>query len=158
MQNHTHPAESLAEELAAAKKLVALLKREQDHLVAVDVEGLDGVTEEKSGIVMRMTELALRRHRVLAAAGFDGSEAGMQAWMNSANAAFAHRDSWAELLKAAQQAKELNRANGVLLMRQMSRNQAALNVLRRAQPGGAIYGPNGQSSLQPAFGKPLIIG
>lgn len=158
MQNHTHPAETLAEELAAARNLVALLKREQNHLVTVDVEGLDGVTEEKSGIVMRMTELALRRHRVLAVAGFDGSETGMQAWMNSANANPDHRQSWTELLEAAQQAKELNRANGVLLTRQMSRNQAALNVLRRTQPGGAIYGPDGQSSLQPAFGKPLIIG
>lgn len=153
----TGPADSLDEERAAAHSLVQLLKQEQTHLVNADVEGLSRLTEEKAGIAAQMSELAKRRHRMLAAAGFDASESGMQAWVNSPAASTAAGASWNALLDLAQSAKELNRVNGLLIAQHMGRNQAALNILHGNAQGGSFYGPNGQSTTK-IGSRRLVVG
>lgn len=151
------PADSLGEELTAANRLLQLLAQEQSHLVDADVEGLSRLTGEKASIVARMTDLAKRRHRALAAAGFEADESGMPGWLNSPAASAGANQSWTQLLNIAQQAKELNRTNGLMIGQQIARNQSALNILHGNQQGGAIYGPNGQSSSQPGSRR-LVVG
>jgi flagella synthesis protein FlgN len=151
----TRPADSLAEECAVLDKLLQLLRQEQAHLVDADVEALSGLTGEKAQAAARMAELAKGRHRALAAAGFEASEAGMQAWIANANADEAR--AWNALLEQARSAKELNRVNGLLINQHMGRNQAALNVLQGGAQGGSFYGPNGQSAT--TFGsRRLVVG
>jgi flagellar biosynthesis protein FlgN len=150
-------AQSLGDELVAANALLQLLKQEQAQLINANVDELDKVTEEKTKIVARMTELAQNRHRALAAAGFEASEAGMQTWTKSPTALPAAGKSWNELLGIAQQAKELNRVNGLLIGQHMARNQKALNTLQGSPQGGTMYGPNGQSTSQPSSRK-LVVG
>lgn len=158
MQNFGNtPAESLGEELNAGNTLLQLLKQEQEHLINADLEALTKVTEEKAKVVARMTELAQRRHRALGAGGFDASESGMQEWLNSRAASPAIGKFWKELLDLAQQAKELNRTNGLLIGQHMARNQSALNVLQGNPQGGTMYGPNGQSTTQPSSRR-LVVG
>lgn len=148
------PLDGLDEEIAAGKTLLELLAREQECLVRVDVDALAGVTEAKTQTVNRMTELAQRRHRALAAAGFDASEAGMQEWVKQRSAA---NEAWNALLTLAREAKELNRTNGLLIAQHMSRNQAALNILHGSQQGGGLYGPNGQATSQTGSRR-LVVG
>lgn len=151
------PATTLVEELGAGRALLQLLKTEQDLLVNADVEGLNRAMSEKSQLVTKMSELALRRHRTLAAAGFEASEAGMQSWLKGQKTAQQAHQSWTSLIELAQLAKELNRTNGMLINQHMSRTQSALNVLQGAPEGGALYGPNGQAT-GPASGRRLVVG
>jgi flagellar biosynthesis protein FlgN len=151
------PADSLADEVSAAGQLLQLLEQEQTYLVNADVEGLSRLTGEKANIVARMTELAKRRHRALAVAGFAADESGMSVWLNSAAATASANQSWNQLLTIAQQAKEMNRTNGVMINRQIARNQNALNILHGAPQGGAIYGPDGQSASQ-SGSRRLVVG
>ncbi|RJF98679.1 flagella synthesis protein FlgN [Noviherbaspirillum saxi] len=156
MQNPGNsPAESLAEEISVGTNLLQLLKQEQDFLINADLEGLTGVTEEKNKAVARMMELALSRHRTLAAAGLEASESGMQRWTEAAPAAVIQ--SWDQLIGIARQAKELNRTNGLLISQHMARNQNALNVLQGERPGGGMYGPNGQTATQSGR-RTLVVG
>lgn len=150
-------AQSLGEELMAANTLLQLLRQEQEHLIDANVDELAKVTEEKVKIVARMSELAQNRHRALATAGFESSEAGMQKWTKSRSALPAATKSWNELLDIAKQAKELNRINGLLLGQHAARNQTALNILQGSPQGGTMYGPDGQSTSQPSSRK-LVIG
>lgn len=149
-------AQSLGDELQAATSLLDLLKKEQDCLVNARAEELTSLTEEKTRLVVRMSELAQGRHRALAGAGFDASEAGMKNWTDGAASSQAGQ-SWKQLLGMAAEAKELNRVNGLLIGQQIGRNQAALNILKGAPQGGAMYGPNGQSTSAPSSRK-LVVG
>ncbi len=149
-------AQNLGEELHAATALLEVLKQEQSHLINANVDELAKLTEEKTKIVARMSELAQSRHRALAGAGFDASESGMQKWVDGGSNSAAGK-TWKDLLELAREAKELNRVNGLLIGQHLGRNQAALNILHGAPQGGAMYGPNGQSATQPNKRK-LVVG
>lgn len=158
MQNFGNAlADSLGEELKAGNILLQLLQQEQEHLINADLEALTKLTEEKAKVVAHMTELAQQRHCALGANGFEAEESGMKAWLNSRTASPAAEKSWNDLLEVARQAKELNRTNGLLIGQHMARNQNALNVLAGAPDGGAMYGPNGQSTSQ-SSSRRLVVG
>lgn len=150
-------AQSLGEEIRAATDLLDLLKQEQSFLINASVDELAKLAEEKSKIVVRMSELAQSRHRALSSAGFEANEAGMQKWIDGSAGEDAAGKTWKDLLDLAREAKELNRVNGLLIGQHMGRNQAALNILHGAPQGGAMYGPNGQSATQPSKRK-LVVG
>jgi flagellar biosynthesis protein FlgN len=149
------PAAHLSAEVQAAKDLLQLLKQEQSHLVNADVDGVSGLTEEKTRLVGKMTELALQRHRALASSGFDAGEAGMQAWLKNNPTPLAA--AWSELLEIAKASKEINRTNGILIGQHMARNQAALNILQGNPAGDAIYGPNGHATAKTGS-RGLVVG
>jgi flagella synthesis protein FlgN len=153
----TNPAEVFDEERAAIHLLLEVLRREQTRLIDADVEGLAKLTEEKSRAAAAMSELAKRRHRMLAAAGFEATESGMQSWVESPAAGAADRESWKALLELAHSAKELNRVNGLLISQHIGRNQSALNVLHGAHGGNSFYGPNGQSTTK-IGSRRLVVG
>lgn len=150
------PAHYLHEENRAARMLLDLLKKEQAQLIAADIDGLTVSTEEKTRLVTEMSELAARRHQALAAEGFEAKEEGMQAWLKNTKAPTAAQ-SWKELLELAQEAKDLNRINGMLIGQHLARSQNALNVLKGGTQGQTFYGPNGQSSVNTTV-RGLAIG
>jgi flagella synthesis protein FlgN len=142
------PAANLGAELEAANALLQLLKKEQAYLVEADVDGMAALTEEKNRLVMRMSELALQRHRSLGLSGFAGGEDGMRDWLKTSAAnADTHR-TWNELLQVAAQSKDLNRINGLLIGQHMARNQGALTILTGGRQGDGMYGPNGQTAAR----------
>lgn len=150
------PARQLQEELSTARTLLNLLKEEQAQLIAADIDALTALTEEKTRLVTRMSELATERHDALSASGFAASEAGMQAWLENRQPEEL-RKAWLALLELARAAKEINRSNGLLIGKHLNRNQSALNALKGGPQGQALYGPNGQSSVT-AGGRGLAIG
>lgn len=148
---------SLREEHQAALGLLAVLRQEQLKLVDADIDGLLVLTAEKTTVVAHMSELASRRHRALSAAGFAASEAGMQAWLDSASALEDCRQDWQDMLSVLESAQELNRTNGLLINKHAARNQQALSVLQSGTQVGNIYGPNGQATMT-SIGRRLVIG
>jgi len=153
----TSPARGLDEEQQAADSLLQLLKQEQDVLVNADVDGLVKLTGEKAKLAAQMSQLAKRRHGALTAAGFDATEAGMQAWLGSPWASADDNKAWKELLATMQSAKELNRVNGLLISQHMARNQSALGALQGSAQGGTFYGPDGQATTK-IGSRRLVVG
>lgn len=138
------PGAGLAQEIALAEQLVATLERESERLIAADSEGMTALLLEKTRLVNSMTEQALARHRALGVAGYPAGEEGMQAWTARLSPDSPSVKAWAGLLKLARLAKELNQTNGVLITRQMARNQFALHSLSSTVTDNRTYGPKGQ--------------
>jgi len=154
----SNPAANLAEEHQAIRELTALLQQEQEQLIAANTESLAALTEPKAKATARLAELAARRHAALGAAGFEPREAGMKAWIGSPAAPTTAGQSWQELMKLVEAAKEINRVNGTLIHRQMARNQDTLNVLRYGTPqGNGVYGPSGHTEHSP-FARHIVAG
>jgi flagella synthesis protein FlgN len=142
----TSPHQTLSFELAQVGSLVELMKQEQQLLVALDADGLAELTPKKNALLTELAALSQHRHAALAAAGCEGSEAGMEPWLAVAGTPEL-RAQWAELLEAAREAKELNRLNGMLINRQLAHNQGVLNAMRTpaGSPTAGIYGATGQT-------------
>jgi flagellar biosynthesis protein FlgN len=142
-----NPMDSLREEHQALAKLIELMKAEQAHLIAANIEGLQEVNEQKAKIVSKASEMAQNRHRALALAGFEPKEEHMQAWLASINQNNVCQ-AWEQLLDITRSAKELNRVNGMLINKHLARNQDALNTLHPPEQAGiqnTVYGPNGHT-------------
>ena len=151
------PIFSLREEQRAMTTLLDVLKREQQCLIAADIDNLKAVTTEKTALVQQMSMLATQRHNALGAAGFPRKEAGMEAWLASCN------DPqglvlWRRLLEQTREAKELNRINGMLINRHVGHTQGALNALRpQAIANKVLYGPTGHAT-NPTGGRGFMAG
>ncbi|MBV8636292.1 MAG: flagellar protein FlgN [Burkholderiaceae bacterium] len=143
--NEPTPASSLHEEIALTAELIGILKEEQAHLVAADIQGLVAVTEQKSRVVSGISALTSQRYSRLAYAGFKAMEGGMRAWLDATPHDAEDDSAWAELLRLAQSVKALNNTNGILIGKHMAYNQSALNVLRGNSVTG-FYGPDGQTT------------
>ncbi|MGV8893117.1 MAG: flagella synthesis protein FlgN [Burkholderiaceae bacterium] len=152
----TSPSATLHDEHAAVSSLIGLLQKEQDTLIAANIEELPSLIAEKAAIVAKMAELANQRQLALTATGFSLEQNGMDQWIAQTSDDVA-RTLWQELLSLAKSAEELNRINGKLINQHATYNQNALNVLQGVPVGGNFYGPNGKSTVKPPTSK-LIIG
>lgn len=143
----SNPAQSLAQEQAALTRLVEKLRQEQALLAETSAEGMTDLISEKASIVAEMTTLAGHRHQTLASLGYADDENGMQQWMSEQGSEH-DKETWAALFELAQDAKELNRINGLLIGKKLSVNQSALTILQGKTNAGNFYGPDGQSSIK----------
>lgn len=152
------PTQTLAAEHQHLSALVVLMKQEQQMLVALDADALTDLTPKKNALVAELAALSRQRHGALAAAGCDGSEAGMEPWL-AVGGNGAAREQWETMLATAREAKELNRVNGMLINRQLAHNQGVLNAMRTPTnaPAGAIYGASGQT-LGVGASKRFVVG
>jgi len=139
------PMNSLRAEQQLITDLLEILKQEQAHLVAADIDQLTALTPHKSALVSQMATLATQRHRALAALGFAPQEAGMEAWLAAQGDAAASAQ-WQQVLEQTREAKELNRLNGMLINKHLSQTQGALQALRPQSAAAAVYGPSGHTS------------
>ncbi len=142
-----NPMDSLREEHKALASLIELMKDEQAHLIAANIEGLQAINEQKAKIVARASEMAQKRHRALVLAGFEPKEEDMRAWLASINQSNVG-EAWEQLLEITRSAKELNRVNGMLINKHLARNQGALEALQgptQTSSPSNFYGPNGQT-------------
>lgn len=140
------PTQTIAAEHQHLDALVALMKQEQQSLVALDADELSSLTTQKNALLASLSSLSQKRHAALRAAGCEGSEAGMEPWLAASDEGGA-REQWERMLDVAREAKELNRVNGMLISKQLAHNQGVLNALRTPTnaPTGAIYGASGQT-------------
>ena len=155
MQAAKLPDQDLAEEVSCARELSTCLELEQRQLANVDgADSLQATVAAKNLLVAKMTSLAERRHKALAACGFAPSEAGMRAWLEQSPAS---STLWNELLVAARRARDLNQTNGMLINTHMARTRSALSVLQQKPAGSTVYGPDGQQDMR-GSGRTLVVG
>lgn len=154
----TSPISTVPQEQQHVSDLIALMKQEQQLLVAADADGLATLTPQKDALLQGLAELAAQRHAALLAAGCEASEAGMEPWLAVGGSADA-RAQWEQLLQLAREAKELNRVNGMLINKQLAYNQGVLNALRMpaSADAGGVYGASGQA-LASGPSKRYVVG
>lgn len=150
------PAQTLAQEQQSLTLLLSVLQKEQALLNQEKIDDILALLTEKANIIAEMTKLAAQRFEALEATGFEGSEEGMEEWLQH-HGTPEHRQLMDDMLPVAATAKELNRLNGLLIGRQMSYNQQLLDVVQNALQGGQIYSATGQSSIKTP-GRQLGIG
>ena len=152
------PLQTLAAEHNHLTALLALMKQEQQSLVSLDADVLADLTARKNAMLASLAALSQQRHAALAAAGCEGSEAGMEPWLAVAGDDEV-RQQWERMLGAAREAKELNRVNGMLINKQLAHNQGLLNALRTPTnaPSGTIYGASGQT-MGVGVSKRYVVG
>ncbi len=156
MSSPCSPLTGLPEEHQLMGSLLELMRREQQHLVAAEIEALTEVTAEKSQLVGRLALLAGERHSALGAAACAPDESGMDSWLAGRPDAVA-ATLWNALLERTREAKELNRVNGMLVNRHLAHTQGALNALHPQPQAGAFYGPSGQTTSG-AASRRVVIG
>jgi len=140
------PMISLREEHKVMTALLDVLKQEQNHLVAADIDALTSLTAEKTALVSQMAQLSQQRNAALGAAGFPAREAGMDGWIAASGETEANT-LWQALLANTHEARELNRINGMLINRHMQHTQGALQALRPpAATAASVYGPSGHTT------------
>ncbi|WP_256079185.1 flagella synthesis protein FlgN [Massilia sp. YIM B04103] len=142
--NTVSPMASLHAEQNLISALLEILKLEQKHLVAADIDSLTALTPQKTALVNQMAVLASQRHSALGAAGYAAQESGMEAWLAASGDATAH-SLWQQVLELTREAKEMNRLNGVLINKHLNHTQGALNALR-PQTQSQVYGPSGHAT------------
>lgn len=147
---------SFAQDAQLINDLLAVLTREQGHLVKLEVDAVEAILEEKSVLLQRLNLTSRSRYEALAAKGFDANEAGMEAWIQKQ----AKKDisaAWANFQKALNQAKELNRLNGLLISKHFNRNQELLNHLQGKSSTDSVYGRDGQANSKAPARSGLIV-
>lgn len=122
-----------------------------------NVDDLQPLTKEKSELVARMANLGQSRLVALSKCGLEAREESMETWLRSCPQTHPAQRTWRELVDLVNNAKELNRINGLLIGQHMARNQTMLNALRGNTQAGAMYGPDGQASSS-ATSRKFVVG
>lgn len=147
---------SFTQDTQLVTELVALLEREQAHLVKADVAAIEAILEEKSLLLQRLNLAAKARYQQLQAQGLQANEVGMTAWIEQQGQKDV-QTAWMKFKKSLAQAKELNRLNGVLISKHFNRNQELLNHLQGNNASNSVYGPDGQAKSKRPSRSGLIV-
>lgn len=136
-------------ELAAIRRFIDLLQREQSALVNADVNQLISLSSEKGEQADQLAKLSLQRVNMLRNLGVATEKLQIEQWLRTQPREVA--EAWKTLVDAAKVAQELNQVNGKLIETRMQNNQQALNVLMGAANKSSVYGADGQPrALQPS--------
>jgi len=136
--------------------LLALLAREQSHLLKAEIEAIEAIIEEKSILLQQMNLAARSRYDALKNNGFDANEAGMDVWVQRQGKQ-SLSTAWAKFQKALAEAKEMNRLNGMLISKNFNRNQELLNHLQGNTGSDSVYGRDGQAKSKTPTRSGLIV-
>ncbi len=136
---------SIEQESSTVGRLIEILEQEQSCLIQADLEQVQTLLEEKSALLQNLNLLSQERYQWLSAAGFPANESGMSDWLKE-NREHALQTSWLTMQQALLKAKELNRINGMLINKHLTRNQQLLSTLRGQTEIDQFYGPSGQTT------------
>jgi flagellar biosynthesis/type III secretory pathway chaperone len=134
----------LKEQIACAQAMLASLGRENEALVAGDVEGLNTASAEKAGLVDTLEKLEHERRAL--------SDA-IRTTVGSDDANRADPPAWHALLELVEQCKRQNQHNGALVKARSEQVRIALDALRGSEP--TSYEPGG---LKPSLRSARQLG
>ncbi len=144
----------LAREGAATEAFLQLLEREAQAMTGGDFAALPGLAQRKSQLADEITSLTRQREKEQLAMGFTADRAGAQACAAAGGQTFQH--AWSSLLERAQQAREHNHRNGVMIHTHLDFTRQSISFLQaRGQP---LYGPDGSHHAGAASGNRLAVG
>jgi flagella synthesis protein FlgN len=146
---------NFSEESRTVEQLTAVMLKEQDDLIKANIENIPSLLEEKSQLVQQLSRLTHQRYQQLSALGFQASEDGMLAWEKS-NKDLSLNSAWTNLRLSLEKTRELNRLNGLLINKHLTRNQQALQALQVNSGTPNLYGPNGQTTTHSQLRSHII--
>lgn len=149
------------QELTLMQTFSQVLAVEEAALIDNDAARLTEVTVDKNELLTKILVVEKQRNNILMSNRFTPDLEGMHSLLLSAKAANASEElglAWKDLIDTSSRARENNRTNGILIHRQLNRNQSTLNLLQQNQQGGAIYGADGQSKNLPSTGRGIVAG
>ncbi|RXE48431.1 flagella synthesis protein FlgN [Chromohalobacter israelensis] len=138
-------AETLDRQLDAMQRFVTLLREERQSLTQGEIDGpeLERLAEAKSQVAAELETLDAQRRDVMHELGHGESRQSAERAASEAQ----RLDSWHQLRTIGEEARQLNRINGLLAMNRMEQNQRMLNFLKEAA-GSTLYEPDGRSRRQ----------
>ena len=138
-------AETLDRQLDAMQRFVTLLREERQSLTQGEIDGpeLERLAEAKSQVAAELETLDAQRRDVMRELGHGESRQSAE----RAATEVQRLDSWHQLRTIGEEARQLNRINGLLAMNRMEQNQRMLNFLKEAA-GSTLYDPDGRSRRQ----------
>jgi flagella synthesis protein FlgN len=145
----------LTEEIRAVEEFAGVLKKEEEALVAANLDILMPLTEQKGQLATRLHAILERRETALKAAGMPPGREGMAQWIAAADKTGQSGKIWARLLDLAAQAKTQNELNGKLIALHFQHNQRALATLIAAADKAMTYDASG---LQKGGGTGRLLG
>lgn len=160
LTNTARLQEIMNQEIHAMQSLIQVLEEEQLVLVNNEAEKLESITPNKNQLLAKLVELEKNRASTLLQLGVNNDAAGMRGLFTDSRNNPQLEESWQLLLKSSADAQEQNRTNGLLINRQLNKNQATLNVLQsgNSHQAGSMYGADGQSKLKPSTGRGIVAG
>jgi flagellar biosynthesis/type III secretory pathway chaperone len=151
--------EFLVEELAAIKRVLAVLQREQVALTNCQIEEVTALGFEKAAAIGSTAEIVARRTERLRAAGFGVDPASMERFFSAqGEASRACRPIWTDVRHTWQRASAENKLNDSLVRLHLVRAERALGVLRQAAANPSTYGPDGHVQNLPSTRAALRVG
>lgn len=146
------------EELALMQSFTQVLAQEEAALIDNSADRLIDITDEKNGLLTQILALEKNRNDSIISSGYTADAEGMLSLLSATNAPSELGKAWQALLEISSRAQESNRVNGILIHRQLNRNQSTLNLLQNNSQAGAIYGADGQSKNMPNAGRGIVAG
>ena len=132
----------LETEKAAIEAFVALLREEQEALIAGQADVLETIGSRKLELVEQLNAIEARRQ---AMNGISTSQA-MQAWLQGQPEEYYSLALWDGIIDLARTAKALHATNGELVAMHLAKTAEAIDVLTQRQKEATLYGPNGQAA------------
>jgi len=133
-------------EIKGITELIGLLRKEQTALQSGNATVLPALVTEKAGKVETLNALAQQRNRLLSGQGFGKDKAGMLAWLEKNPRDSVLKQSWQELLRLAEEARQLHLQNGQLVTLHLQETSGALAALNQEIQKSLLYGSDGLSS------------
>lgn len=151
-------AKLLTKEVELMSSFVSVLQKEEQILSDNHADKLEQIISEKNLVLSDILVIEKQKNQLLSQLGFAIDAEGMKAFLASTNNEPSIQEAWKQLLELSSQAKESNRVNGLLINRQMVKNQTALNILQQTDQNAAVYGADGQSKTTNSSGRSFIAG
>jgi flagella synthesis protein FlgN len=145
-------AKLLKHEAALVVRFRDTLLLEQETLRSGNAEDLAEINAKKVALVESLNGAGAERSLSLSAG--KNSTIDMQAWFSAHPLETESIALWAELLKIAREAREINELNGSLINTLHHKTSEALAILTRSDAEQSLYSRSGQAS--PSTGSRII--
>ena len=142
---HDDPVHSLAVEVDAFRRLIELLRIEQEVLRTAGADALADITQSKLAQVHALQDLGTARTQALRAHGFNADAAGMYAELARAEDPLRAYELWEALVTLAADAQRQNALNARLASVQQRYIDRAMVALWNAAGCQSTYGADGRS-------------
>lgn len=148
MATTTALSSSMSQAIELLESLSTLLIAERTALKERDTLNIQSLLDQKTGVLTELQSNAASRSQLLVDSGFEGDEAGMNAWLDSlpANAASELKHQWQILKEKLEHCKSANHVNGTVVHRSKSQLDSLLNILRGQSGDQKLYTGTGKSA------------
>lgn len=144
----------LTEERGAIEAFLELLDQEVEMLAQGNFAALPALTKRKEQLADQIALLDLEREQQQVALGYPADHDGAHAAALAGGENL--QQAWQALLESAEQARERNHRNGVMIHTHLDYTRQSINFLRAC--GQSLYGPDGQHKTGLGNGNSIAAG